>query len=102
MRRFLVLLVATAIAGSAIPAAARFVRPRHQPIAPTMAEVAPPGKRGAELRDIDIAFWSRRAGEDSLGAEDRMMAAALLMQRARETGSYGDYLRADTLAREAV
>jgi tetratricopeptide (TPR) repeat protein len=102
MRRTLLPLLAAAAVVIAAPAVARRLAPSRA-VAATVAP-APPmsAARAAELRDLDIAFWTRRAGEDPLGAEDRVHAAALLLARARETGSHDDVLRADSLAREAV
>jgi tetratricopeptide (TPR) repeat protein len=104
MRRLVVPIV-VAVVLSALPATTRIVRHHRPPAAPVpvVAQSAvPTPARLAELRDLDIAFWARRIGEDPTGAEDRMRLAALLLQRARETGSYGDVLRADTVARAAM
>lgn len=54
------------------------------------------------VRTADIAFYEKRIAEDPASALDRTQAASLLMQRARETNSYGDYLRAETLVRESL
>ena len=56
----------------------------------------------SEIRSLDIEFYERRAAEDPFSAADRSRLAILYMQRARETGSYGDYERAAVLARESL
>lgn len=56
----------------------------------------------AEVRESDIAFYARRIAEDPTGALDRTRLAALYLQRARETSDYGDYLRADSVARQSL
>jgi tetratricopeptide (TPR) repeat protein len=102
MRRFVLLVVAVALVAGAVPAAARRLAPHPRGRAPAAVAPAAPSPDAAALRDREIAFWAGRAGEDPLGAEDRVMLAAMLVQRARETGSYGDYLRADTVARQSL
>lgn len=54
------------------------------------------------VRDADIAFWSRRAAEDSLSAEDRTQLAALYLARARESGSFDDLERAERAAASSL
>ena len=56
----------------------------------------------AARRDTDIAFYEWRAQADPIGAADRSRLAALYLQRARETGDYGDYRRAETVARRSL
>lgn len=56
----------------------------------------------AAIRSADIDFWSRRAAEDPMSAEDRAMAAGLLLQRAREGGGMADYRAAETMARASL
>ena len=53
----------------------------------------------SEIRDRDIAFYERRAGEDTMSAGDRSQLATLYMGRARATGGFADYQRAERLAR---
>lgn len=83
--------------GRAMPAAPATSGATATPTTPTT-----PALTATQLRELDIAFWARRAASDTLGAEDRVHLAALLLGRARETGDYGDYLRADTVARAAL
>ncbi len=58
----------------------------------------------AELarRNEDIAFYRKRVAADPIGAADRARLAALYLQRARETGDYEDYRRAEELARRSL
>ena len=53
-------------------------------------------------RDADIAFFARRVAADPIGAADRARLAALYLQRGRETGDFGDYRRAEQLARHSL
>ncbi len=53
-------------------------------------------------RDADIAFFERRVAADPIGAADRARLAALYLQRGRETGDFGDYRRAERLARRSL
>ena len=55
-----------------------------------------------EIRDRDIAFFERRAGEDTISAADRSQLATLYMDRARATGGFTDYERAERLARRSL
>ena len=55
-----------------------------------------------ELRNRDVAFYEERAARDPFSAADRTALAGLYMQRARETGNYGDYLRAERWARASL
>ena len=56
----------------------------------------------ARRRDADIGFYTARVARDPIGAADRARLAALLLQRARETGDFGDYGRAEALARRSL
>lgn len=58
--------------------------------------------RELAIRDADIAFYQRRVARDPMGAADRAQLGSLLLQRARETGSYEDYLRAEEVARRSL
>jgi tetratricopeptide (TPR) repeat protein len=55
-----------------------------------------------EIRDLDIAFYERRAGEDTASASDRSQLAGLYLQRARTSGSFSDYERAERAARQSL
>jgi tetratricopeptide (TPR) repeat protein len=56
----------------------------------------------SEIRERDIAFFERRTAEDTLSATDRSQLAALYMDRARATGGFTDYERAERLARRSL
>ncbi len=56
----------------------------------------------ASRRDADIAFFAGRVAADPMGAADRGRLAALYLQRARETGDFEDYRRAECLARRSL
>jgi predicted Zn-dependent protease len=60
------------------------------------------GVPAAAHRDADIAFFERRVAADPIGAADRARLAALYLQRGRETGDFGDYRRAERLARRSL
>jgi tetratricopeptide (TPR) repeat protein len=53
----------------------------------------------ARVRDLDIAFYAQRAERDPTAAADLGHLAALYLQRARDTGSNDDLLRAERVAR---
>ena len=56
----------------------------------------------SEIRDRDIVFYERRASEDTISASDRSQLAMLYMDRARATGAFADYQRAERLARRSL
>jgi len=56
----------------------------------------------SEIRERDIAFFEGRVNDDTLGASDRSQLAALYMDRARATGGFTDYERAERLARRSL
>jgi len=60
------------------------------------------GVPAAAHRDADITFFERRVAADPIGAADRARLAALYLQRGRETGDFGDYRRAERLARRSL
>lgn len=53
-------------------------------------------------RQVEIAFFEKRAAEDTISAADRAELAARYLQRSRETGDFTDVLRADSLARKSI
>lgn len=55
-----------------------------------------------EIRDRDIAFFERRVVEDTMSAADRAQLATLYMDRARATGGFAEYARAERLARRSL
>ena len=62
----------------------------------------PAPRTDAEIRELDIGFYRARAGRDPHGASDRAHLARLYLQRARETGDFGDLVRAEASARESL
>ena len=70
----------------------------------SVTPIAAPAPRlsESEIRDLDIAFFEKRAAEDTIGANDRARLAMLYMDRARTSGSFSDYERAEQLARKSL
>lgn len=56
----------------------------------------------ASIRSADIAFYERRIAEDPESATDRTRLSELLLQRARASNDFGDFLRAEQVARESL
>lgn len=91
------------IAGTGLWAARRFDdgrTPAADQAAALAAEAAALSE--AKQRDLEIAFYDKRAREDSYSADDRAQLAALFLQRARDTGNYQDVLRAEEAARGSL
>ena len=70
-------------------------------VAPAPATTLP-ALTEAEIRDKDIAFFEARAKEDTSSANDRTQLAVLYMDRARATGGFTDYQRAERFARRSL
>ncbi|MGH7702525.1 MAG: tetratricopeptide repeat protein [Gemmatimonadales bacterium] len=66
------------------------------------ANDATPVMSEGQIRDLDIAFYQRRVPRDPTGALDLARLGALYLQRARETGSNEDLLRAEDAARRSL
>lgn len=68
------------------------------------AKAQPGAAAAAEsaIRDKDIAFFEKRAAEDTQSAGDRAELAGRYLQRSRETGNFNDVYRAEKLARESL
>lgn len=88
------MLAAVSAARSTTPA--RYARPTA-----AVAD-APSLPSDAALLDADLAFYERRVAEDPQGAADRATLAALHLQRARATGSFADYEKAELLAAQSL
>src|SRR6476661_1063190 len=56
----------------------------------------------AVVRDADIAFYERRIAEDPASSIDRTRLGELLVQRARASNDYRDFLRAEAAARASL
>lgn len=69
-------------------------------LAATRADRARDEAASEELRihEADIAFYEARVARDPGGAQDRATLARLYLQHARETGTYDDNMRAESLA----
>lgn len=76
---------------------------RHQRASRAAAsEALPSGFSELAQRDEQIKIWNQALAADSLSAVAMGQLAALHMQRARESGSYDDYLQAEVLARKSL
>ncbi|HVH66349.1 MAG TPA: tetratricopeptide repeat protein [Gemmatimonadales bacterium] len=73
-------------------------RTRHA----TRTAATDPRAEAGRRRDADITFYARRVAADPIGAADRSRLAAVYLQRARETGDFADYRRAEALARRSL
>lgn len=92
-------LLATCVAASALTLA-RHLRTSRR--ATSAAEVAQSGFSELALRDEQIRVWNQALAADSLSALAMGQLAALHMQRARESGSWDDYLKAESHARKSL
>lgn len=63
---------------------------------------AAPAVSEVEIRNLDIAFYRRRAERDPQGAADLAQLAGLYLQRGRETGDFADFRRAEAAARASL
>ena len=63
---------------------------------------AVPLRSDAEIRELDIAFFSERAHRDPTGASDLAHLGALYLARARETGDPRDVVLAEQVARRSM
>jgi tetratricopeptide (TPR) repeat protein len=107
--RWSIVIVASALA------AARWLAPSNAG-PPAAAPVASSAVQGAQLvssvtsdlraeedrRARDIVFYERRVLEDTASAVDQGVLAGLYMQRARATGDFADFARAERLARSSL
>ncbi len=84
--------VGVAITGHAATGGTTVVKewPRHSPLSEP------------QIRDSDIVFYRARVRRDPTGAMDLARLARLYMQRGRETGDYGDVVRAESAARTSL
>ena len=92
-------LTAVVVAGLSV----LIVRSRHHEMSTAQLVSSPtPTLPESEIRDRDIQFFERRAKEDTASANDRTLLALLYMNRARATGGFSDYERAEQLARRSL
>jgi tetratricopeptide (TPR) repeat protein len=94
--------LAAAAAIGAVMVVAGGVRVLRGTPLPPLPETVPSGMAQVALRQQDIAFFERRVTEDPYGGSDRARLAYLYLQRARETGDYEDFRRAEAVARASV
>jgi tetratricopeptide (TPR) repeat protein len=89
------------VAGAAVVVAAGLIgrRVRHHP---SVAVAVTGPMTESEIRDRDIEFYERRAVEDTASASDRAQLASLYLQRARTSGGFADYERAEDVARRSL
>ena len=92
--RRLILVAAALLSGAAVMHGVLRAAAAHAAARTELTETA--------RRDADIAFFARRVAADPIGAADRARLAALYLQRGRETGDFGDYRRAEQLARRSL
>ena len=90
-----------AIIGAAVVALGCGGRSAPAPAAATQRVVAPL-KSEAEIRELDIQYFSERAKRDPTGALDLAHVAALYLARGRETGDPHDAILAEQAARKSL
>ncbi len=94
-------MAALAAVGALIAGAAGTRLLRGEPL-PPLPETVPGRMAEVALREQDIALFVRRAAEDPYGGSDRARLAYLYLQRARETGDFEDFRRAEAAARASI
>ncbi|MEO8619596.1 MAG: tetratricopeptide repeat protein [bacterium] len=77
-------------------------RPAHAPRSTPALVTRDSQPLESDIRDRDIALYERRAREDTASASDRSQLAILYMDRARSSGGFSDYQRAEKLARKSL
>lgn len=70
--------------------------------APFVASDFEPVMSDLDATNEAIAFYQQRAEDDPYGAAHRATLAGLYLQRARETGDFEDFRRAEAVARRSV
>ena len=75
---------------------------RHASPAPTVAAQQVILKSDAEIRDLDIQYFTERANRDPTGALDLARLSALYLARGRETGDPRDAILAEQAARKSI
>jgi tetratricopeptide (TPR) repeat protein len=76
--------------------------PRHVMAAESLAGLYPSAEAQAAETEKAIAFYTVRLEADPRSASDQANLAGLYLQRSRETGEFGDVLRAEELARASL
>jgi tetratricopeptide (TPR) repeat protein len=70
--------------------------------APPPAAAAIPLRTEPEIRDLDLAYFQRRAERDPTGAMDLAHVAALYLARSRDTGDPRDAVAAEVASRRSL
>ncbi|HEX6747247.1 MAG TPA: tetratricopeptide repeat protein [Longimicrobium sp.] len=96
------MLIAGAVAASARAAVAHADEARARRSADAIRAAAAIRADEAARRDAEVRFFEARVAEDPFAAADRARLAGLYLQRARETGDYADYPRAEAAARASL
>jgi tetratricopeptide (TPR) repeat protein len=74
----------------------------RQPPSAQAAAVVAPARTEAEIRELDIAWFTARAERDPTGATDLAHLGALYLERGRESGDPRDALLAEQVARRSL
>lgn len=91
-------------AAAALVAVVACVVPTRAPYSPVPAAAGPiaSGFRDRADRDVQIRVWRQALDADPISAIALGQLAALHLQRAREGGTYDDYVQAETYARRSL
>ncbi len=92
-------ITSTVLLGSLLATAGSVGRSGSQTRRPQAAPATPDE---TQVRELDIAFYQARAAAEPRGALDLAQLAVLYLQRARETGSNEDLIRAEETARRSL
>ncbi len=95
--------VSAALAAGAVLAGIGFWRWETATASAAPPAAAPPAAMAETgVRAREIAFFEARVKEDPFGGSDRARLAWLYLQRARETGEFEDFRRAEAAARASI
>jgi tetratricopeptide (TPR) repeat protein len=75
---------------------------RQSPAPKSSTTAAAPARSDAEIRELDIGFFTERVKQDPTGASDLARLGALYLARGRETGDPRDALLAEEVARRSL
>jgi tetratricopeptide (TPR) repeat protein len=96
-----VVALAAAVGASAALGGGR-AAPRGLLAAESLAGLYPSAEEQAELTEQAIRYHAARVQADARGAADRANLAGMYLQRSRETGEFGDVLKAEEMARASL
>jgi tetratricopeptide (TPR) repeat protein len=91
-----------AVVTSVVLVAAACGRQSPAPHSSSVSTSSAPIRTDAEIRDLDIAFFTERVQRDPTGASDLARLGALYLARGRETGDPRDALLAEEAARTSL